>query len=400
MNYAGNNDNVTNDKTQFGRIQREIRDHVLNKSSLNMEGQEERANNNPASKRHLQMPPQTAPHQAAAHNLIISKMSNLPMAPQPMGSSWTGELGTCCGEDNREFFLETSLSCKLFLGGVSWYTSDNDIVQRFMPYGLRHLELPSRFQQLPNPVAGMGSQALAVASLGFAYLIFNNEMSVRQLLVDCSCRYSKMPLSAILTANCSPSDYCSVVETQRMKNDHRGKVSFYIDLPSSHGSKPVEVIPWALSDNNYFRPGVVPPLDPKRTVFIGNLHGTIRARELASMIEQIFNCSVEYAGIDIDKYRYPIGSGRVTFQRGADYSAAINTAFVDVRTSRFQKRIQIDPYLEDVVCPRCKRSDGPYFCRTCFEYFCVDCWVLAHQYLAERHPKPLARRQKRTLLLG
>ncbi|KAI0988033.1 hypothetical protein GJ496_011662 [Pomphorhynchus laevis] len=304
-----------------------------------------------------------------------------------VGRSWVGDLAMMTDTTVSDMF-SSSLSCKIFLGGVSWYTNDNDIVQRFLPYGLCHLELPSRSTSNISTTtttalaSTTNQQHQAVASLGFAYLIFENGNCVKKLLSECWRRQIKPEVAGSL------SQFSLATNRQN---------TFYIDLPSSHGSKPVEVIPWALSDNNYFRQGVIPPLDPKRTVFIGNLHGTVRAKELALMIEQIFKCSVEYAGIDVDKYKYPIGSGRVTFQRGADYNDAINTAFVDIRTSRFQKRIQIDPYLEDVICPRCKHNDGSYFCRTCFEYFCMQCWTLIHQNLSETHPKPLARRQKRFL---
>ena len=85
------------------------------------------------------------------------------------------------------------------------------------------------------------------------------------------------------------------------------------------------------------------------------------------------------------------GSGRVTFSSNYSYFKAIDSAFLEVQTSKFsqsfflqnsrtnrlaEKKIQIDPYLEDSPCSLCYAIPGPYFCREkqCFAYFCSDCW--------------------------
>src|ERR1700721_2178585 len=52
----------------------------------------------------------------------------------------------------------------------------------------------------------------------------------------------------------------------------------------------------------YFRPPQ--QLDSKKTIFVGNLHGTMTARYLWRLMEDLFNGAV-YAGVDIDKYKYP-----------------------------------------------------------------------------------------------
>lgn len=67
----------------------------------------------------------------------------------------------------------------------------------------------------------------------------------------------------------------------------------------------VQIIPWALCDGNSIRcPS--PKLDPSRTVFVGGLHGLINADALAHIMDDLFG-GVVYAGIDTDKYKYPIG---------------------------------------------------------------------------------------------
>lgn len=77
---------------------------------------------------------------------------------------------------------------------------------------------------------------------------------------------------------------------------------------------------------------------------------------------------VVYAGIDTDKYKYPIGSGRVTFNNNRSYMRAVSAAFIDVKCSKFEKKFQVDPYLEDSLCSACGVQHGLYFCRelSCF----------------------------------
>lgn len=73
-------------------------------------------------------------------------------------------------------------------------------------------------------------------------------------------------------------------------------------------------------------------------------------------------------GIDTDKYKYPIGSGRVTFNNNRSYIKAVSAAFIEIKTSKFMKKVQVDPYLEDCLCSACGVQHGPYYCRepTCF----------------------------------
>lgn len=136
----------------------------------------------------------------------------------------------------------------------------------------------------------------------------------------------------------------------------------------------VQVIPWVISDSNYVR-APSNRLDPKKTVFVGALHGMVTAEILSLIMNDLFG-NVVYAGIDTDKYKYPIGSGRVTFAARDSYYRAIHAAHVEIKTVKFAKRVQIDPFLEDAVCSLCQGVQGPYFCRdmACFKYFCRPCW--------------------------
>lgn len=48
-----------------------------------------------------------------------------------------------------------------------------------------------------------------------------------------------------------------------------------------------------------------------------------------------------HLGIDTDKYKYPIGSGRVTFDNQRSYLKAVAAAFIEIRTAKFTKKVGI-----------------------------------------------------------
>jgi len=160
--------------------------------------------------------------------------------------------------------------------------------------------------------------------------------------------------------------------------------------------KEVQVIPWTIADSNYVR---CPSqrLDPGKTVFVGALHGMLTAEGLAHIMNDLFG-GVAYVGIDTDKYKYPIGSGRVTFNNHKSYTKAVQAAFVGIRSARFTKKIQIDPYLENSICSQCKVSEGPIFCRdiACFSYYCRACWKWSHSVSEFKNHRPIMRNRRET----
>lgn len=162
------------------------------------------------------------------------------------------------------------------------------------------------------------------------------------------------------------------------------------------------MIPWIIADSNYVIP-TSQKLDPKLTVFVGALHGKLTADGLAKIMNDLFD-GVVYAGklskksivattfirkcvvylfcvnvkfhfvgecdlgIDTDKHKYPIGSGRVTFNCNRSYMKAVASAFIEIKTTKFTKKVQVDPYLADALCSMCGLHHGPYYCRemSCF----------------------------------
>ncbi|XP_067009160.1 cytoplasmic polyadenylation element-binding protein 1 [Anabrus simplex] len=251
----------------------------------------------------------------------------------------------------------SGFSCKVFLGGVPWDISEASLIATFKEFGMVRVEWPGKEQAATQPK-------------GYVYIIFESEKQVKALLQSCT-------------------------------QDFRNNGNWYYKISSRKmKSKEVQVIPWLLSDSNYAK-STTQNLDPQKTVFVGALHGMLNAEGLAKIMNDLFD-GVVYAGIDTDKYKYPIGSGRVTFNNPRSYMRAVAAAFIEIKTSKFTKKVQVDPYLEDSLCSACGVQQGPYFCRelVCFRYFCHRCWHWQHSLDAMQSHKPLMRNTKSANLMG
>lgn len=82
---------------------------------------------------------------------------------------------------------------------------------------------------------------------------------------------------------------------------------------------------------------------------------------------------------------------------------AVAASYIEIRTPKFRKKVQINPYLEDALCSFCDIQHGPYYCRelACFRYYCSKCWKIRHDsdpHLC--HHKPMTRNSKSHQIVG
>lgn len=240
-------------------------------------------------------------------------------------------------------------SPKVFLGGIPWDISEQTLMQILKPFGQIRIEWPGKEQNAAQPK-------------GYVYVIFESEKQVKALLQACSIQDNFSGSSSGESTGSIPSLCSSSVSGNTSGN-------YYYKISSKRiKEKEVEVIPWIIGDSNYIK-NTNQKLDSSKTVFVGALHGKLTAEALAKIMNDLFD-GVVYAGIDTDKYKYPIGSGRVTFNNMRSYMRAVSAAFIEIKTSKFTKKVQVDPYLEDSLCSMCGVQHGPYYCRelSCFRW--------------------------------
>ncbi|CAF0977421.1 unnamed protein product [Rotaria magnacalcarata] len=264
-----------------------------------------------------------------------------------------------------------ALSCKIFLGGIPHDLNPRDLQERLENFGSVRLEWPNKDNTT------MHKNSSNHITVGFVYAVYENEESVHKILHTCS------------------------TKTDRTLDD--GRCEYYLDVFSQRANsrrKSIQIIPWFVEDSQWaaesdytstgyssWEQRVNSTECINRTVFVGALHGMMTAFALARICHELFG-DVEYAAIDTDRNKYPIGSGRVIFVNAHSYYAAVTANYLMIECDKFCKVIQIDPYVSDNVpctgssgqwCP----NMGQYFCRSlkCMKYYCATCWDLNPNHL-------------------
>jgi len=249
---------------------------------------------------------------------------------------------------------EDRYSRKVFVGGLPPDIDEDEITASFRQYGPLCVDWPHKNESKSY-----------FPPKGYAFLLFQDEISVHQLVEVC------------------------------VKEDD--KLFTTISSPTIK-DKSVQIRPWNISDSDFVMDGSA-PLDPRKTIFVGGVPRPLRAVELAIIMDRLYG-SVCYAGIDTDpELKYPKGAGRVAFSSQQSYIAAISARFVQLQHGEIDKRVEVKPYvLDDQMCDecsgtRCAGKFAPFFCAnvTCLQYYCETCWSTIHSRPGREFHKPLVK---------
>lgn len=300
---------------------------------------------------------------------------------------WSGRLPP-------KIYAENSLySRKVFLGGLPWDVNHQLLLQLLSKYGSVKLEVPGKDQKHPR-VSNI-NKTQERSTPGYVYIIYESESSVQRMLADCRKEIKNGGEHYF---------YTIIIPVTNVTNN--GGLNTNMVSGKRTKAKEVEVIPWNQEDTSYVPQNKAASLpskiDSRTTIFVGALHGMLNAHGLAKVMNESFG-EVIHAGLDTDKYKYPIGSGRVTFRNRQSYVKAIKARFISIRANlepsdpspKFEKTIQMDPYLEDAKCSKCDNKSY-YFCRNeiCLDYYCTQCWTYRHDTKTNGEHLSLTRQNK------
>ena len=232
---------------------------------------------------------------------------------------------TWCGRLPPKIYSDNSIySRKVFLGGLPWDVNQSYLVQLLQKYGSVKLEIPGKDQKHPR-VSNI-SKSQERSTPGYVYIIYEHESSVQRMLADCRKEVKNGGEHYFYTIFIPPTN-----------TNNNSNFYFNSNMNNKRGkAKEVEVIPWNQEDTSYVpqnKTSMLPAkIDAKTTIFVGALHGMLNAHGLAKVMNEVFG-EVIHAGLDTDKYKYPIGSGRVTFRNRQSYVMAIKSKFVTIKAN-------------------------------------------------------------------
>lgn len=250
--------------------------------------------------------------------------------------------------------MNERFSRKVFVGGLPPDIDEDEITTSFRRFGPLVVDWPHKAESKSY-----------FPPKGYAFLLFQDESSVQQLIEACIADDDKLYLC---------------VSSPTIKD------------------KPVQIRPWRLSDADFVLDASM-SLDPRKTVFVGGVPRPLKAVELALIMDRLYG-GVCYAGIDTDpELKYPKGAGRVAFSNQQSYIAAISARFVQLQHGDIDKRVEVKPYvLDDQMCDECQGSRcggkfAPFFCAnvTCLQYYCEHCWTTIHSRPGREYHKPLVK---------
>lgn len=246
---------------------------------------------------------------------------------------WTGTMPV-------RVYKNARFSQKLFIGGLPLTIKSGELQKAFGGLGNVRVMLP----KARNTTA-------ASQIIGYCHIVVKDGKSIKRLLSKCQKSID------------NPDDSITLIVQS---------FEYFYDLQLNNTVKRVQVIPWCINDSSYTNQ--MNSSAEKHVVFVGALHGIMTAEFLGRVMSDLFG-NIEFVALDTDRFEYPIGSARVGFTNRHSYLKALKTNFVKIKTSRFTKVVQIEPYLEDSACSVCVQCIGVNFCKSdlCFRYYCSQC---------------------------
>ncbi|CAD6194063.1 unnamed protein product [Caenorhabditis auriculariae] len=260
-------------------------------------------------------------------------------------------------------------SRKVFVGGLPACVTEDEITMFFSRYGRLHVDWPSKHYPSNLDTSSSSQEQLEPKRrhqhLGYVFLLFERERSVRELVSDC---FEEEEGLFINLLNCGGCDTIRV-----------------------------QIRPWLLADAEFLM-DINVQVNSKLVAFIGGVPRPLKAVELAHFFEQTYG-NVVCVGIDIDnKFKYPRGSGRVAFSNYEAYVQAITDRYIVLDHEDIHKRVEIKPYFfHNQSCEECSgryhRQHAPYFCPSleCFQYYCEACWHKMHSLPSRFHHMPVVK---------
>jgi len=213
--------------------------------------------------------------------------------------TWVGRLPPKVFHDNSIY------SRKVFLGGLPWDVNQAYLIQLLQKYGSVKLEIPGKDQKHPR-VSNL-SKGQERSTPGYVYIIFEHESAVQRMLCDCRKEIKNGGEHYF---------YTIFIPSAHTNQNSNGFYSFNHTMNKRGKAKEVEVIPWNQEDTSYVpqnKTAMLPAkIDSRTTIFVGALHGMLNAHGLAKVMNEVFG-EVIHAGLDTDKYKYPIGNFKVNF---------------------------------------------------------------------------------------
>lgn len=121
---------------------------------------------------------------------LLKQLYNLQLQNSPLQKPLKNPRGIWSGDVPPRNYANPKFSVKIFVGGVPWDIDETTLLDAFRPYGMCHVEWPNRIFRANKNIRGATVNATTGIggngkTTGYAYVVFQNEVSINFLLTDC-----------------------------------------------------------------------------------------------------------------------------------------------------------------------------------------------------------------------